>query len=127
MAAATSRKLINEFVTVETTDATATEALVISIPIDWFGRVTAEISAQDAASSGGILYGKVSAYISSGGPIAVGTGYDGTASGTIATAVGTWITSVSGDSAVQITGVAARTIGWTVRVTGEIQNYPLSG
>lgn len=127
MAAATSRKLINEFVTVETTDATPTEALVLNIPVGWFGRVTAEISAQDANSSGGFLYGKISAYIYTGGISDVGTGYDGTAAGTIATAVGTWIDSVSGDPAVQVTGVAGRTIGWSIRVRGEIQHYPLSG
>lgn len=128
MAAATSRKLINEFVTVETTDATPTEALVLNIPAGWFGRVTAEISAQDANSSGGFLYGKISAYIYTGGISDVGTGYDAGQAGTLAGAPQpTWIDSVSGDPAVEITGVVGRTIGWSIRVRGEIQHYPLSG
>lgn len=128
MAAATQRKLINEFVTVETTDDTATEGLVLNIPADWRGRVTAEISAQDANSSGGFLYGKISAVIYSGGVVDVGTGYDAGQGGTLAGASEpTWIDSVSGDPAVEITGVVGRTIGWTIRVRGEIQYYPLSG
>lgn len=127
MAASTQRKLVNEFVTVETTDATATEGLVISIPSGWFGRLTAEMSAQDQGSSGGFAYGKVSAYLGSGGPVDVATGFDGNTAGTLATAAVTWITSVSGDSAVEITGVASRTVGWTIRVRGELQYYPLSG
>lgn len=123
MAAASERRAYDRFGTYETTDDTPLETEVIQLGTDYSGYFTAYVTAQKHDSSGSFAYGAVSCYVETDGTVTANSSYDGISGGSGSTLNITWVATGVNAIALQVTGNASETWGWTVHVEGQAQAY----
>ncbi|MCB9584540.1 MAG: hypothetical protein H6718_04050 [Polyangiaceae bacterium] len=123
MTVASERRAYDRFSTYETTDDTPTETVTVQLAADYSGCFTAYVMAQRYTTSSSYLFSIVSCYVETDGTVTAGTPYDVISGGTGSTLAVTWVATGSNEIAVQITGNASETWGWTVHVEGQAQAY----
>lgn len=123
MTAASERRAYDRFSTYETIDDTPTETVTVQLAADYSGCFTAYVMAQRYTTSSSYLSSIVSCYVETDGTVTAGTPYDVISGGTGSTLAVTWVATGTNAIALQVTGNASETWGWTVHVEGQAQSY----